>query len=273
MLPSHPLSRTEALAKLERMSRAVQSLVTAVTIEATMGGLISPNVIDYPPLPGTLLFQKPNSIRIQAKYLTFGAFDMTSDGETYQAYVPNEKKLFVGQEMGPPVGAIFPEARYNLLAELRPRQIKSALLLDIVPYVENTQIGSLVATLPMPKDRRRYFVVDFFDSASGTPRLIEKVWIDLSTPAQEISRRQIFTGDGQIDSDIMFSEWKAVSGSVSLPEVVNITFPEKDLSLKLTLDFDGIEVNDTIPAENFELPPHPNATIIRLTPKQATNLQ
>jgi hypothetical protein len=273
MLPSYPITRSGAFAKLEEMSKAVQSLTASVTMQAKLGGLKSNDVTDYPTLSGTLLFQKPNDIRIRATFLTAGAFDMISDGSTYQVLVPWENKLFKGQELGPPVGMIFPKPLHNVLAELRPRQLKAAMLLDILPYLSNPRIQGFPETIAIPLERRRYYVIDFVDtSVPDEFQLLEKVWIDLSTPTLDISRRQIFGKDGIVETDVRFSGWAPIaSGAVSLPSVVDIQFPEKDMSVKLTIDGEGLSLNPEIPMESFQLPEHADAEVILIEPRQVLN--
>lgn len=270
MLPSHPITRTEALKKLEAISRAVQSFRAPVVLDASIGGLTTDKVKQYPQLYGTLLFQSPNKIRVQGKFATIDAFDMVSDGTQYKVLIPHGNKLFEGREQGPPVGPIFPDDLYNLLADLRPKQIKSALLVDILPYLGNREVRSATEILPMPKDRRRYYVVDFINVASADAQIIEKIWIDLSDPKLEIARKQIFGKDGEIETDAHFSAYKPIgSGTFSFPTVIDIQFPDKDISLRVGIqDPEKIALNGDMPADLFQLPPHPNAEVVPLTPKQ-----
>lgn len=269
MRESYPLTREQALKKLEDLSRAIKTLRTPVLLEASVGGQQKADVKDYPVLKGQLIFQSPERIRIQADYLTFTAFDMISDGNTYDVLVPHDNKLFQGKEQGPPVGRIFDNDIQNLVADLRPNQIKSALIVDILPYLNSENFKSVPSVIPMPQDQRRYFVMDFVDVSAADAQLVEKVWFDLSSPQLEISRRMMFGKDGSIEMDARFSEYHELPDSnLRFPSVIGIQFPDRDLALKVTLqDPDRVTLNMDLPPALFELPPHNGYDIVRLEPK------
>jgi membrane protein YqaA with SNARE-associated domain len=274
MLKSYAFTRTQALSKLEQLSKAVQSLQTSMRLEgsAMMG---DDKRKASPLLDGTLIMQRPNHIYLNTTYFV-PVFEMRSDGTDYEVYVDKHKKVYRGKENGPPSKPL-PDLGdlSNRLINLRPKQILDALVLDVSQLLGDKSVVNQAYVSPLVQDRRRYFVVDFTDvSSPPNGRLIEKIWFDLSMENPEIVRRQTFDRDGGISTDTFYSDYQTIgSGKMSYPSKIELQFVEADTSLKISLKPKDIQLNEDVDTDAFKLSTHTGAQVITFEPKDLVSQQ
>jgi outer membrane lipoprotein-sorting protein len=78
---------------------------------------------------------------------------------------------------------------------------------------------------------------------------LEKLWIDRSEDL-EITRKQIFGADGNIETDVEYSNYQK-QGNVRFPQMVVIQRPVEDYTLKLA--FQKTTINEKLPDNTFNL--------------------
>ena len=161
MLKSHPLTRSRRLQRLEVMSRAIQSLSASIELQGSTASLKE----EYkrstsPTLGGFLKIERPNRIFIAGTYTPLTIFEMVSDGTKYQFYSNQTRELYVdGMEDGPPYKRFVHLGDLaNQFVNLRPRQIGDALILDVLPLLNNPSIGVSAYRFPMAEDRKEYLL-------------------------------------------------------------------------------------------------------------------
>jgi membrane protein YqaA with SNARE-associated domain len=259
MLPAFPMSRTEAIRRLEQISRDsrdIQNISTKVTVQATIGGVRTMARSESKTLDGTLVLQRPSHIRLRAKVLLAIAFDLVSNGEKYQFLIPEYKQLWEGMEDGPPIGSISKDPMINTFVTLRPKQVQDAVFINVLPLLENPDIGMTVENLPVRQDRKYYYVVMFTTGSATRSRIVEKIWFDLSSPKQEVARRQAFKDDGEVETDVRYSGWQLARGSdTAIPSNVQIEFPDRETVLTITVDPQSATLNGKLSESAFELDP------------------
>jgi hypothetical protein len=243
MLPSFPMTRAEAIRRLEQISRdsqGIQNLNAKVTVQAKIGGVRTPTMSTSPSLDGTLLLQRPDNIRLRTKI--FGGlatvFDLVSNGQTYRFLIPERKQLWEGKESGPPVGAISNDQMINTFVTLRPKQVQDAVLINVLPLIENSATQVPVESVAVREDRKVYYVVYFTNGSHRESRIVEKVWFDLSTDKQAIVRRQTF---------------KTQEAGISIPAKIEIEFPDREIVLIITVDPASAVVNGKLSDSAFDL--------------------
>jgi membrane protein YqaA with SNARE-associated domain len=274
MLKSHPFTREQALAKLEQMSKTVQSLQTPMELQgqAMMGGDTRKT---SPPLDGTFIMRRPNQFFLKTSYL-LPVFEMRSDGVDYQVYVDHEKHLYKGKEDGPPSKALPGLGDLsNRLINLRPKQILDALVIDVGALLSDPNIAKPAYVSPVVQDRRRYFIVDFTDvSSTSNAWLLQKIWFDLSMENPEVVRRQTFYKDGGIESDTFYSEYKPVgSGNINFPSKVELQFIESETILVIKLDPKNVQMNVEVDPDAFLLSTPTGAKVTIFEPRDLESQQ
>jgi len=272
MLKSFPFTQEQAIAKLQRMSRTIQTIQTGITLTGSTAVLNQ----DFkrksaPALGGTLIMENTGQIRLKASYTVFTAFNMVSNGKDYQVWVNRKDgELYQGREDDPP-SKPFPHLTdlENQFVSMRPRQIHDALMINVVSLLNDPSIIVTPYTLPVPADRKRYFIVDFTDISSRTQaRLVQRFWFDLSTDAIDVVRRQTFDRNGELETDTQFSEHQAVnSGTIRYPLKIDVQLIATDTRLKLSINPEQIRLNEDVSKDAFELEPHEGSQMFKFEPR------
>ena len=266
MLKSHPLTRKQALQRLEVMSRAIQSLKASIELRGSTATLNEEfKRSTSPTLGGALMIQRPNHIFIKGTYTPLTIFEMVSDGTKYQFYSNQTRELYVdGMEDGPPYKRFVHLGDLaNQFVNLRPRQIGDALILDVVPLLSNPSIDASVYRFPLAQDRKEYLFLDFIDqSTPKAPQLIQKIWFDLSTVEGDVYRRQTWTRSGLLETDTKYFNYEPTAAGIRFPSKVEIQFVPTDTLIKIDLHPNQAQFNAGLPPETFEFDPHPDAKMI-----------
>jgi membrane protein YqaA with SNARE-associated domain/outer membrane lipoprotein-sorting protein len=277
MLKTHPLTREQALQRVEVMSRAIQSLRASIELQGSTASLKEQyKRSTSPTLGGALMIQRPNRIFIKGTYTPLTIFEMVSDGTKYQFYSNQTKELYVdGMEDGPPYKRFVHLGDLaNQFVNLRPRQIGDALVLDVLPLLNNSSIGVSVYRFPMAEDRKEYLWLDFVDqSTPKAPQLLQRIWFDLSTEYTDVYRRQTWTRSGLLDTDTKYFNYEPTAAGIRFPSKVEIQFVATETLIKIDLHPNEAQFNAGLPPETFEFDPHPDAkTIYKFEPAAVENI-
>jgi membrane protein YqaA with SNARE-associated domain len=267
MLPSYPITREQAIQRLEMISRSIQSL--KAPIELTGSSITGDLKTTSPTLSGAILIQQPNRILLKGSVTPLTIFEMVSDGTRFQFFSVQKNELYVdGREDGPPY------KRFDHLGEmankfvnLRPRQIEQALLIDVLPLLSDPKIRIAAVENPVKQDRRKYFCVDFLeDSSTRDARLIQRIWFDLSTQNVDVARRQTWNTNDELEVDARYADYQSLPAGIRYPSKVEIEFSKENTVITIKLDPKEAVFNGDLPATTFDLNPHPDAKIYRFEP-------
>jgi outer membrane lipoprotein-sorting protein len=244
---------------LEEKSKQIRTLQATVALDASGGALTTGVLTEYRQTKGFVVVDRPSHIRIkaQAPLALATVFDMVSDGKQYRVSIPIKNKFIVGN-------ANTPGKEKNPILNLRPQHIVNALFVDVMPYVANSKVRSILEEAV--EGRQSYYIFSFINIAEDTAQLIEKLWIDRGN--LEVTRKQIFGVDGKVDTDVQYSEYQ-LQGDVSFPSVILIQRPTDDYSLKMT--FQKTSVNEKLAADAFILEQPPGAELVQQAEGSGTN--
>jgi outer membrane lipoprotein-sorting protein len=244
LLPAKTATKEELLKGLEEKSKEVHTLKGTVTMDVSGGGSQSGLLTEYRQTTGYVLVDRPVNIRIKvlAPIVASTVFDMVSDGRQYRVSIPVKNQFAVG-DIGTPINSKSP------IANLRPQHLLDGLFVDISPYVDKPEVKYSFSE--QIEGQRSYYVFTFIDaSAEGREvRTLEKLWIDRNDDL-EVSRKQMFTPDGRIETDVQYSNYHS-EGNMRFPEIVVIQRPIEDYTLKIT--FQKTTLNDKLPDNAFYL--------------------
>jgi membrane protein YqaA with SNARE-associated domain/outer membrane lipoprotein-sorting protein len=271
--PVYPITKQEAISKLESTSKAINSLATTIRLSGSTATLKDKNTRVSSPiaLNATLLMSRPNRISLVGGVPLKRLFEMVSDGTKYQVYNNSAEELYVdGLENGPPSKPIpsLGDMANQFVVGMKPRRLQEALMINVLGLLQNPSVR--VFSEPVFQDRRRYLLIGFLDVSSPTEStLLGKIWFDLSTPERDIVRRQSYTATGDLDTDIRYSGHESLGASLRYPSKVDIRFYDPDTLIEIGLEPTQAEFNTDIPDDKFRLAPHPDAKVFKFEPRDA----
>jgi membrane protein YqaA with SNARE-associated domain len=248
--PSHPFSRQQALERLEGISKGLQTVQGNVSLSGTTPSAKKTNTIIEPPfsINGALIMKRPKIFLKGSK--GFSLFEMVSDGTQYQIYAPTKDELYTGGMEEGPAYKRFPHLgeTENQLISIRPGKIQEALMIDILPLLQNPSIKAfgLVDTIMEPDAARRCFVLQFVDvTENQEPRLVQMYYFDLGTENVDLWRRKTYTRAGAEETDARYSGYQTVtSASMRYPSKVDVHFFNTDTWVKIELNPQEMNFNE-----------------------------
>jgi len=232
-------SLVELVAAINAQSEAIRSINAQVDLEPTVGSVYSGVIKQYHDVRSFILAKRPGMIRMvgQAPVVRAKIFDMASNGEEFQLYLPSQQKFIVGK-------TTVRKAAKNALENLRPQHILEALLL---PPVDSTTERAIREEDEDQEHGRRYYVVDVFENG-GNGELKRKIWFDRSN--LEVVRVRYFGPEGVYLEQVQYSDRKDFQG-VHYPTAIQIRRPVEDYGLSLTVE--KAVFNQSMATEQFEL--------------------
>ena len=262
MLKAYPFTKEQAIQRLEMMSRSIQSLKTSVEFTASTASLTQEYTKKTSPsLGGALLIERPNRIMLKAGWAPVSVFEMVSDGTRYQFFSIVTEELYVdGREDGPPYKRFSHLGDLtNQFINLRPRQLEQALILDVLPLLNDPSTQTATYENPVTQDRRKYYCVDFYEGSGKKSQLVQRIWFDLSTEQIDVVRRQTWNGNGEVETDTKYSAYESLPSGIRFPAKIDIDFPKTDTVINFALNPKDAVFNGPLPAGAFDLNPHPEA--------------
>ncbi|MGH9327737.1 MAG: hypothetical protein ACRD2B_13790 [Terriglobia bacterium] len=252
-MPPAPLvaSVPQLIAKINSQSAAVQTLSATVDLEPSTGSVYSGVIKQYHDVKGFILAKRPGFIRMigQAPVVRTDIFDMASNGERFSLYIPSQDKFYTGS-------ASLPENSKNVLENLRPQHIVSALLLRPIDPATECYFPQQIEEGAV----QDYVITVLLDCAAGQVNLKRRIWFDRSD--LEISRLELYGSEGSLLEDVHYAAYKDFDG-VHYPTSITINRPVEDYSLVvriLTAKF-----NQPVPVSKFNLRKPASAQLIKLS--------
>lgn len=251
----------ELLERYNAYARNVKSVDATVELKATSGTRYSGVIEEYHEVKAFLLAARPWNIRVIGQVPVVGktVFDMASDGQNFEVFIPTKNKFLVG-----PVALERPSSKP--IENLRPQHLVEALLWPEVHKEE------MVVLEEYNDDSARYYILTVLRGGYKS-EVFRKIWFDRSD--LHIVRLEGFGPKGALLSDSHFSDWQpvvAASGSTSnsapneFPHTIRIDRPHDEYRLDLTVS--KVSLNESIDPVRFKLEPPPGAEIVHV--EQAT---
>ncbi len=210
----------------------------------TAGTAYSGVIKQYHEVSGFILAQKPASIRALGQVPIVGTniFDMASNGERFEIYVPSKNQFIEG-----PANLQRPSARP--IENLRPQHLVEALFWTAIPP------DAPVLLEQGDEDTARYYTLTVVQNASigsttGSPewKIERKIWFDRTD--MNIVRLEVYDPDGNVTEDIQYRRWTSF-GTVRFPAEIDITRPAEDYGLVIGIT--RLIANQPFTADKFQL--------------------
>ena len=243
LLKADTIAKSALLEKLRKDSLAVNTLVVSKSTLKASRMVSNETIKNYHDVNGVIAVDRPGHLRLEIEKV-FTLAQMVSDEKQYRVSVPPEGKFGVGDVAAPVRGAEFP---YNL----RPSHILDALFVDGEQFIGKPDIDSylLVETESQPDGMHSYSVIFFGKTgAGGVP--LEELWFDRTLGVQEVVRKKSYLPDGEIESDIRYSNFQ-MFGNIAFPMKIVIKRPIENYALEMNIE--KLDLNKAVDPAMFTL--------------------
>lgn len=257
--PLQTATREDLIAQYNREADAVTSINASITMTLTAGSAYSGVIKQYHQVSGFILAEKPAKIRVigQAPVVGTNIFDMESDGQTFNIFIPSQNKFLTG-----PANLERPSAKP--IENLRPQHLTSAIFWQPVPdsapvLMENASEAD-----------GQYYVLTIVriaghsdgalaESSRTDWEIARKIWFNRTN--LRISRLQTYEPGGKIASDIRYTGWDTFD-SVNYPRQIGLSRPANDY--KLQIGVTKATFNQPLPDDRFVLRKPPAAELVNV---------
>jgi hypothetical protein len=266
-------TREELIERYNVFARGIQTLNATVELKPIAGSAYSGVIQEYHEVKAFLLVAQPASVRVIGQVPIVGktAFDMASDGTTFQVSIPSKNKFLVGSVANA-------RTSDKPIENLRPEHLLEAFLW---PEIRN---GEEVLLEEFNSDTGRYYVLTVLRGGYRT-EILRKVWFDRND--LQVSRLENFAPKGLLMADIQLADWRATDATAAdtaapvptgsatplanFAHTIGISRPHDDY--RLDLQVSKITVNEPIAASRFQLLQPPGSELVQVSAANATKDQ
>ena len=214
-------------------------------------------VVHYRDVRSFLLIRRPGWLRMIGLYpvVRNTAFDLTSDGDKFELYVPSKDKLVIGS-------AVSTKHSTSTLENLRPHHILDALLWR---SPDPTREKAALEVIDEPT--MSHYVVNILASdGDGQLVLARKIWFERA--GLTVDRLQVYESGGVLATDARYSNYGEFAG-ISYPQNIVIDRPQDQYGLALTVT--RLVFNEELGEEKFKMERPEGATVMNLDAPAATS--
>src|ERR1700683_5335208 len=149
-------TKEQLIDSYNREAHAVQSLNAGVSMKLTAGSAYSGVIEQYHEVNGFILASKPANIRVigQAPVVAKNIFDMVSNGEKFDIYIPSKNEFIEGPDN-------LTRQASKPIENLRPQHLVDALLWDPIPT------GAPVLFEEASEGTSHFYILTAIRAASG----------------------------------------------------------------------------------------------------------
>ncbi len=224
------------------------------TSEKKEGSLIE--LEKYPRAPGYIMLKRPDSLRlvIQNPVVKNKEISLVSEGDEFRVWVHGRRKFYIGKNSSEKL--ISEDLEEDTEIPIRAGHIFEAIFPEPIP-LDDSDLG--YAVIEEEDTQAKYYVLTV-NSIGSSPRILSlrQFWIERA--GLTISRQRIFNDDGQIVSDIHYSDPVEID-KYALPRKINIERPLDGYTLELEIK-DWV-VNSVFRDDTFSLEPVEGVKVIR----------
>jgi outer membrane lipoprotein-sorting protein len=244
------------LDSLRAQETGIKTLNATVDVEPSVTSAQKGEVVHYRDVRSFLLIRRPGWLRMIGLYpvVRNTAFDLTSDGEKFELYVPSKDRLVIGS-------AASTKKSSTALENLRPHHILDALL-----WRSPDPAREKAALEVVDEPTMSHYVVEIFtEGGHGNLELARKVWFERA--GLNVDRLQVYDAGGILATDARYSNYGEFNG-VSYPQNIVIDRPQDQYGLSLRVT--RLMLNEELGDEKFKMERPSNATVVNLDEQGAS---
>ena len=244
-------SKTDLIAQYNQQAEAITSINASVTMTLTAGSAYTGVIKQYHQITGFILAERPSDIRVigQAPVVGTNIFDMVSDGQTFDIFIPSQNKFVTG-----PSNIERPSAKP--IENLRPQHLVDAVFLRSIPADAPVLIEQAADATS------QFYVLTVVRGDGGGPEnwnIARKIWFDRAN--LDIARVETYDPDGKLLADVHYSGWDTFSGT-RYPRQISLQRPANDY--RLDIGVTKLTPNAMIAADRFILKQPPGTQLERV---------
>jgi hypothetical protein len=244
-------TKDELIARVRAAEAPIQSFSVRADISPSVGALYGGELTDYATIRASILFRKPDDIRIiglDPVVHSATIFDMVSMGRDFRVWIPSKNRFIEGDNDTPPSST-------NKLENLRPTAFLTSLL------IEPPNSKSDLTVLEDDTDESKaVYILMIMRMQQGELRVIRNIYFDRYT--LEISRQKTFTPTGEVVSETKYADWKPF-GPATFPSTITIRRPRD--GYEVVLDVVEMHINPPeVTDPKFVLAQPPGSELHRL---------
>lgn len=245
-------SKANLIAEYNRQATAVTSLNAGVTMTLTAGSQYTGVIKQYHQITGFILAARPSSIRVIGQVPVVGTniFDMVSDGETFEIFIPSQNKFITGS-------ASIERPSAKPIENLRPQHLINAVFLSPIPP------DAPVLFEQEREGNSQFYVLTVVRAANAASpqdwEIASRIRFDRADLS--IARIETYDSGGKLVSDVRYSGWDNLGG-VRYARQISLERPENDY--RLDIGITKMTLNETITADRFVLKQPPGTQIERV---------
>ena len=253
-------TKEQLIASYNEQASAIGSVNATISMKLTAGTAYSGVIKQYHEVKGFILAQKPASIRVigQAPIVGTNIFDMASDGEAFQVYIPSKNRFLEGP-------ANLERESAQPVENLRPQHLTEAFFWTPIPA------DSPVLWEAGDESEARYYILTIVRNreASGAAakagdekaewEIDRKVWFDRADLS--VARLQVYDAGGNVTSDVRYGQWDSF-GSVRFARQIELTRPAEDYALQIGIS--KLSANEPVSADKFKLKQPEGAELVHV---------
>ena len=250
---------------INQQAEAIHSLKATVDIDTSAGGVKKGHVTDYKEIRGFVLARKPASLHMTGlmPIVRTTAFDMASDGQRFQLWIPSKNRFVMGLNQMPTPNTDQP------MENLRPQNIYDALLIPAIdPANEIAVMENGYETLhdskghPILQEDYELIIIRRTANGGDLERKIVFGRVDLK-PHQQY----IYDENAKVATEARYAEYKDYNG-MSFPSRVEITRPQEEYDI--TMHLLKVDVNTPLTDDQFVLEQPAGAEVVHLDRPQSS---
>jgi outer membrane lipoprotein-sorting protein len=254
-------SQAELIDLVNRQAAQIRTLNATVDIRTTVGGQKKGKVTDYTEIRGYILAEKPAMLRMIGLFpvVRNRAFDMVSNGQTFQLYVPTKNKVIEGRN-----DVIKPNPSQPL-ENIRPQHIFDALLFrEIDPQNEVAVIEGSTEQVTDPKTHKPVeqasYILNVIRKDQQGWYLARKIFFERVnlTPYRQV----VYDRQGNIATIADYADFKDFKG-VNFPNRIEISRPQEEYFIGLSVV--SLKLNEPLKPDQFVLNPPAGVQVVHLT--------
>lgn len=235
---------------INRVSDSVQTLNATVDFQASVGGATKGSVTDYTSLSGFILLKKPETVNVLGlvPVIRTRAFELTSDGKTFELLIPSQNKLIEGsnkvtQPSPKPLENLRPGIFFNSLI---PRRISKEELVTLTKANLTREDPVTHKSFLLPE----YALTVVRRRGENSQELIPERVIHFNRVDLEPFQEDSYDGAGAIETEAAYGTFEDFGG-MRYPKTVTIRRPLEEYQIVVTID--KLVVNGPLADAQFEL--------------------
>jgi len=206
-------TKEELVQRVRAVEEPIQSFSLRADISPSVGALYGGELTDYATIRASILYRKPDDIRIiglDPVVHSATIFDMVSTGRDFRVWIPSKNRFIEGDNEAPPSST-------NKLENLRPTAFLTSLLIQ-PPDAKS----DLTVREDDTDESKAIYILMIMRQEQGQLRVVRNIYFDRYS--LEIVRQKTFTPTGEIVSETKYADWKPF-GPASFPSTITIRRP------------------------------------------------